>query len=61
MTQNIADDFDVGTIVDLPTGVAVAKRMSPNHIGNNTSAASVKAYAMPDGTARERIVRYHRA
>ncbi len=55
MAQNITDHLQVGSGVDLSTGVTVAERVSPNP-PRDPSLTCVLLDAMTDGCPREWIV-----
>lgn len=56
MTQDIADHFHIGTGVDLPSGMTVAKSVSTNSLRGHSRVASVEAYAMAYCAAGDRLV-----
>jgi hypothetical protein len=49
MTENIAYNLDVGSGINLPAGVTVAKRMRTNHFGWNARQPGVVPDTIPYG------------
>ena len=56
MSQDLADDFEVGTGVNLPARMAVSKGMCSDHIRRNTGLRRVVPDAMANHTAGHRLV-----
>src|SRR3954454_3798572 len=56
VTEDIAHHLNIGSRINLPTCVAVAKGMRTNHLGWNSRQPGVVPNTVPDGAVGYRLI-----
>jgi len=59
VAQDVADDLQVCSRINLPAGMCVPERMRTNHLRRDSCPFCILSDPMPDTAAGQRIVRYH--
>ena len=60
MAQNVAHDFEVGSCVNLPRGMAMPKRMRTDDLGRDPSLLRIVPNAVTDAAASQLFIRHVR-
>lgn len=58
MAEDVTDDFDVDTSIDLPGGMAVPKGMCADYFGRDSSQTRIEPNTVSNGTAGHRLIRH---
>ena len=58
MAEDVTEDFDVDTSIDLPGRMAVPKSMCADSFGRDSSQARIVPNTVANGTAGHRLIRH---